>query len=303
MPEPLSRSRVALRRTALAVEELEPRLVPALPRPAHVVVVIEENHSFDEIIGSPAAPYLNSLARQGALLTDASAVSHPSQPNYLALFSGSDQGVTDDSCVGGFAGANLASELAAAGRTFGGFSESLPYAGYAGCDQGPLYARRHNPWADFLNVPAADNLAFLPPAGRGARRSFAPSGGGFGALPTVSIVVPNLQNDMHDGTVQQGDTWLQANLAGYAHWARTHHSLLVVTWDEDDGTPNNHIATLVVGQGVRRGRYGEPVNHYNLLRTVEDMYGLAPLGASAAAAPITDIWGSTGRGASAHRPA
>jgi acid phosphatase len=67
--------------------------------------------------------------------------------------------------------------------------------------------------------------------------------------------------------------------------------LLVLTWDEDDGTEGNHIATIVVGQGIKAGQYGEPINHFNLLRTVEDMYGLAPAGASATAAPITDLWG------------
>jgi acid phosphatase len=281
------------------VEELESRLVPSLLRPARVVLVIEENHSFGEIIGSPAAPYINALARQGALMTNSFAVEHPSQPNYLDLFSGSNQGVTDDSCPHTFAAANLGAELTAAGFTFAGFSESLPSAGYAGCDQGGLYARRHNPWADFPSVPAQDNLAF-PAQGRplpGKRRKGPFAGafaGHFNALPTVSIVVPNLQDDMHDGTVRQGDRWLKAHIAGYVRWARSHNSLLVLTWDEDDGTQGNHIATMVVGQGVRPGRYGEPINHFNVLRTVEQMYGLPPAGASAAAAPITDIWTTAG---------
>ena len=110
------------------------------------------------------------------------------------------------------------------------------------------------------------------------------------------------EHDLHDGTIQQGDAWLQANLVGSVRGARRHDSVLVLTWDEDDGTAGNHIATIVVGQGVHPGRYGEPVSHDNGLRTIEEMYGLPPLGASATAAPITDIWASPGRGAAAHRP-
>src|SRR5438445_12766885 len=83
------------------LEPLEDRAVPtstiSLPTPSHVVIVIEENHSFADIIGSPSAPYINSLAQQGALMTQSFAVEHPSQPNYLDLFSGSNQGVTDNS--------------------------------------------------------------------------------------------------------------------------------------------------------------------------------------------------------------
>jgi acid phosphatase len=280
------------------VEELEPRFVPSLPRPAHVVIVIEENHSFGEIIGSRSAPYINSLAREGALLTNSFAVEHPSQPNYLDLFSGSNQGITDDSCTSPLTAPNLGAELTAAGFTFGGFSESLPFAGYAGCGQGNLYAARHNPWADFANVAVQDNLGFptLEQSPLSARRVLKKAsssffGRDFNALPTVSVVVPNLQHDMHDGTIRQGDTWLKANLGRYVRWARSHNSLLVLTWDEDDGTEGNHIATIVVGQGVKAGQYGEPINHFNVLRTVEDMYGLAPAGASATAAPITDLWG------------
>ena len=91
-----------------------------------------ENHAYGEVIGSPQAPYLNRLARQGALFTDSRAITHPSEPNYLALFSGSTQGVSDDSCPHQFSAPNLGSELIAAGRTFTGYSESLPAAGSSG---------------------------------------------------------------------------------------------------------------------------------------------------------------------------
>ncbi|WP_084730049.1 alkaline phosphatase family protein [Streptacidiphilus neutrinimicus] len=252
----------------------------AVPRPAHVVVVMEENHAYDEVIGSPDAPYINALAAQGASFTSSYAVAHPSEPNYLALFSGSTQGLTDDSCPHIFTGPSLGSELLGAGLGFAGYSESMPQTGFTGCTSGD-YARRHNPWVNFPAVPAADNRTFA---------AFPTNDAGYAGLPTLSFVVPNVQHDMHDGTVRQGDDWLRANLSGYASWARAHDSLLVVTWDEDDNGPGNHIPTLIVGAGVKPGRYGELVDHYRLLRTLEAAYGLQPLGESAQRAPVTDIW-------------
>src|SRR5947208_9381113 len=107
----------------LGLEELEPRVVPSMPTPDHVVVVIEENSAYSGIIGSSAAPYINSLAQQGALMTNAFAIEHPSQPNYLDIFSGSNQGVASDTVPppgAPYSTPNLTSELTGAGLTFGG---------------------------------------------------------------------------------------------------------------------------------------------------------------------------------------
>jgi phospholipase C len=265
---------VSANRAAVSV----PHAAAALPRPAHVVVVIEENHSDSQIIGNSSAPYINSLAAQGASFSNSHAVTHPSEPNYLALFSGSTQGVTDDSCPHTFSAANLGSELAGAGFTFTGYSESMPSDGYTGCTSGE-YARKHNPWSDFSNVPAASN------------RTLAAFPADFASLPTVSVVVPNLADDMHDGTVAQGDSWLQAHIDSYAQWAKSSNSLLIVTWDENDGSSGNQIPAIIVGAGVTPGSYSENISHYNVLRTIEDMYGLPYAGASASATPITDIFG------------
>jgi hypothetical protein len=95
---------------------------------------------------------------------------------------------------------------------------------------------------------------------------------------------------MHNGTVQQGDAWLQANIRNYAQWAKTHNSLLIVTWDEDDNSANNQIPTIFVGARITPGTYSETINHYSVLRTLEDLYRLPRAGASATARPITDIW-------------
>jgi acid phosphatase len=250
---------------------------PSIPVPDHVVIVMEENHSFDSVIGSPQAPYINSLASAGALFTDSHGVEHPSQPNYLDLFSGSNQGVTSDKCPQSFDVANEGSELLGAGLSFTGYSEDLPGKGSEVCTSG-AYARKHAPWTDFTNLPAKVNLPFTSFPAKYKR------------LPTVSWVIPNLDHDMHDGTIAQADTWLQDNLSGYVKWTKKHNSLLIVTWDEDDGTQANHIATIFVGPMVKRGQYSETINHYNVLRTIEEMYGLELLGNSQSAAPITDVW-------------
>jgi uncharacterized membrane protein len=245
--------------------------------PDHIVIVMEENHSFSSIIGSSSAPFINSLAQQGALFTQSFAVEHPSQPNYLDLFSGSNQGVIDDSCPHTFSTENLASELAAAGQTFAGFSEDLPAAGSTVCTSG-AYARKHAPWINFTNVSATSNLPFS---------SFPAD---LTTLPTISIVDPNLNDDMHDGTIAQGDTWLQQNLSGYIQFAQTHNSLLIITWDEDDNASGNQIATIFVGPMVKQGQFAETINHFNVLRTLEDLYGLTHVGSAATATPISDVW-------------
>jgi len=163
-----------------------------VPAPAHIVLVVLENHSYGDIIGNPAAPFISGLARQGALFTRSFAVTHPSEPNYLALFSGATDGITDDSCPHTFRSPNLAADLAAAHRSFTGYAESLPARGSAVCVSGE-YARKHVPWADFANVPAASSqpLANFP-------------GADLAALPTVAWVIPNLCHDMHDCSVSTG---------------------------------------------------------------------------------------------------
>lgn len=268
---------------ALAASPLTPRIglaAAVIPQPAHIVIVVEENRSENGIIGNKSAPFITSLAANGANMTQSYAETHPSEPNYLALFAGNTFGVTKDLCpINAGAAPNLGSELLAAGRTFVGFAEGLPSVGSPVCTAGK-YARKHVPWANFTNVPAANSMPF----------SAFPMGN-YASLPTVSFVIPNNDNNMHDGSIAQADAWLNRQLSGYANWAVANNSLLILTFDEDDNGSHNQIPTVFYGAHVRPGNYSEQINHYNVLSTVEQMYGLPKTGYAASAAPITDIWG------------
>jgi hypothetical protein len=232
----------------------EPAVRPtaaAVPAFDHIVLVMFENKKYSSINGSSSAPYFTTLASQSAKFTNSFAITHPSQPNYVALFSGATQGVTGDTCPADLgAKANLGQQLIGAGKTFKGYSEAMPSDGYTGCSSG----------TDFTQ------------------------------LPTVAFVTPDMCNDMHDCGVGTGDTWLKNHLDAYAQWAKTHNSLLITTFDEDSGTSVNQIFTSFTGAHVQVGSYSESINHYTVLRTIEASYGLPGLGGAASKSPILDVW-------------
>lgn len=234
-----------------------------LPQFDHVVVVIMENHAFGEIVHPNRAPFIYSLAANGALFVNAFAASHPSQPNYFALFSGSTQGVRDNEDHT-FDAPTLASALDAAGKSFIGYVETGS-------------PRKHNPWESFVNARATErNLTEFP--------------NDFTRLPAVSFVIPGLDHDMHDGSVRDGDAWLKMHIGTYAEWAKTHNSLLIVTFDEDSNSAENHILTIIYGARVRPGRYAERITHYSVLSTVLAVHALPPLAEAATTPPIRTIW-------------
>jgi acid phosphatase len=253
----------------------------ALPKPPRsVVVVVEENKSYEDIVDEPEhAPYLAELIKQGALFTHASALAHPSQPNYFALFAG-ELDRNGDSCpASGIStrAPNLAAELLAAHRTFRGYAEDLPYPGFRGCTW-RQYARKHAPWTHFDNIPADVGVPFT------ALRSY-------DDLPDVAFIIPNLLNDMHSASRERGDAWLRAHVAPLVSWAKEHNTLIIVTWDESSAPLSNHIPTIFVGPMVKPGRYDEPVDHYRVLRTIEDLFHIRThAGNAAAVPPITDVW-------------
>ena len=251
-----------------------------LPHPKHIIVVFEENKSFGQIAGRVRqAPYLNALIAHGALFTNAHAVAHPSQPNYIAFFGGVTNDNGDGCTPTGYdaAGANLASELAAAEKTFAGYAEGLPFVGYRGCIHGE-YARKHAPWNDFSNVPASDDrpLRDLP----------APE-----AMPQVAFIAPNLLNDMHSASVARADAWLHRTLGPLIARANRTDTLVIITWDEGAGdSAINHIPTIFFGPMVRPGRYDDPIDNYRVLRTIEALSGIPAIAHAREAAPIADAW-------------
>jgi hypothetical protein len=273
-----------------------------IPRYDHVVVVIEENHAYHEVIGSANATYINELAKGGVLFTDSHGIGHPSQPNYLALFSGSTQGVKGDGClerVTPFKTPNLGAALINKKFTFMGYAQTMPAVGFLGCTSGSssvtfgsLYARKHTPWVNWLGT--GPNCI---PASLSVPMDDFPKN--FKNLPTIAFVVPDMDYDMHNigyagdaAAIRRGDKWLKDNISKYADWAKNHNSLLIVTFDEDDynSQNGNMIPTIFYGEHVNQGEYAKPINHYHVLHTLEVMYGL-PSADDVSAAPISGIWG------------
>ncbi|MEI6411032.1 MAG: alkaline phosphatase family protein [Bacteroidota bacterium] len=269
-----------------------PDAIGQTPQFSHIVIVIGENTDASAVFGNANAPYINNLAATGAKFSNSFAVFHPSQPNYLALYSGSNQGVTGDAFISTFyTTANLGRELIDAQKTYTTYSETMPSVGYNGNTSGK-YARKHNPAANWVGtgvnqIPATTNQPFT---------AFPTD---FNTLPSVAMVVPDLCSDGHDlcaplnNSVKQYDTWVQTNLDAYKQWCKDHNSLLIVTYDEDDNTSVNKIATVFYGAHVVPGVYAQTINHYNVLRLLEDANGLAThAGAAATATPIDFCWES-----------
>jgi len=241
-----------------------------------VVVVIEENYGGPAIIGGGQAPYLRSLAAQGEYFPNYRGVSHPSEPNYMALFSGSTQHTDgSDSCIKTSA-RSIVAEARAAGISVEGYVEGLA--------SGSNYACRHDPFSQFADA-------------RRAETDFSKFPTSYATLPKLSFVVPNLTDDMHDNGIGPGDRWARAHLNGYAQWAKTHNSLLIVISDENDADPNysanqpgengNSALAMVVGARIPAGKVAAGrFDHYSMLRTLEDIFGLGHLGASVGASDM-----------------
>lgn len=251
-----------------------------LPRPDHVVVVIEENRGYEQIMDKlNINSYILALAMRGALFTQSYGVTHPSQPNYLALFSGTTHDVTNNACLDSFDSDNLATRLLDKGLSFASFAESLPKVGDVTCISG-AYHRKHNPVSNWQGTRVDSVL----------NKRFADFPQDFSKLPTISFVIPDQDNDMHDGSFEAADDWLKTRIAPYADWAMEHNSLLILTWDEDNYQADNHIVTILVGPMVKAGKSAQRINHYSVLRTLLDFYGLPALGASHEAEAITGVW-------------
>lgn len=216
-----------------------------------VIVVIFENTAYESIIGNTKeAPYFNMIAAEGALMTHSYGMTHPSQPNYMYLFTGDSCGVDSNDCR------DLdAPNLYTKGVNVVGYSEDLPARG-SRVHRHKHYARKHSPWASFINVPDVCNLPF----------SDFPTN--FALLPDVSFVIPNLMNDIHDGSIEQGDKWLRDNLGNLFEWVKDNNSVIIVTFDEDDKAHDNHIYTVLYGANIFPGEYDQHIDHVNVYDTI-----------------------------------
>jgi phosphatidylinositol-3-phosphatase len=238
----------------------------------HVVWIVMENHSYSEVIGSARAPYENRLAAQCGSATHMFAESHPSLPNYIAMTSGSTQGITDDAAPSSHP-LNVPSIFSQLGGDWRSLQESMP--GNCAKTSSGQYAVKHNPAAYYTNVAAACAAQDVP----------------LGSTPDVSarftLITPNLCSDMHDCSVSQGDAWLGAWVPKILDSAeyRSGAMALFITFDEDDHSANNHIATVVISPSTPAGLTDNgSYNHYSLLRTTEEMLGLpVTLGGAVAA--------------------
>jgi hypothetical protein len=242
-----------------------------------------ENKEDSDVLGNPAAPYANALARRYGLATQSYAITHPSLPNYLALTSGSTQGVSSDCTDCHVAARNIVDQLEAARISWRAYLEGLPSSCFKGAAAGG-YAQKHNPfiyYQDIADSPRRCNeLVGFSALARDLRA---------GALPTYVWVTPNLCDDTHDCPVAAGDRFLARTVPALLREIGP-HGFIVITWDEGSSDASccggvaagGAIATIVAGPDVRRGgRDRAPVDHYGVLRTIEDALGLPPLGGAA----------------------
>jgi acid phosphatase len=243
-------------------EIVENSALPAAAHPDHIIFVWMENHSYNQVIGSSSAPYINSLKAKGTLFTQSYALTHPSMPNYIRFFSGATQGLTTNACLSGrpYSTANLYTELKKVGKTIAWYSEDLPSEGSLACSNGS-YTMSHNPIPAFSNVPSTRNKTW---------KQFPTD---FTKLENVVCISPNKLHDMHDGTILQGDTWVKTYLSKLAEWCLTHNSVFVVYFDEDGKTENNRIPAIAVGQHVKANyKSGTYIDHYNWTHTICSMF-------------------------------
>ena len=262
---------------------------PANATLQHVVIIMEENKPSSAVIGNPAAPYLNGLATNYSVAANYSAVSHPSLPNYLAITSGGTAGISSDcnppggSCLASVA--NITDEIVTTGRTWKMYAESMP----APCDpyNSGEYAVKHNP---FLYYPKVTRDRAYCAAHDVPYSQFGQDLATTTTLPDYSFISPNLCNDMHDCPVATGDQWLAREVPHILQSPAftQQNSLLIVTFDEGDGSTNT-VACIFAGPAAKRGFTSATVyTHYSILRTLEVAWGLRSLTRNdATATPMT----------------
>ena len=261
----------------------------AIPSSSHVFVVVEENHSYSSVIGNSSMPYLNSLASKYGLATQYYANTHPSIGNYFMLTAGQIITNSDGLCIT-VTQDNVVRHLLTAGKTWRDYAESLPYAGYTGCDVYP-YVKHHNPLAYFSDVANSSEKYNLVPFSKFASDLTNQT------LPQFSFIVPNMLHDAHDGSLSTADSWLKTNIAPLiASSTFQKDGILIIVFDESSGSDTQHggghVAAIVVGPKVRMGYKSTALyQHQNNLKTLMKALGLTSFpGAAGSASAMTDMF-------------
>lgn len=270
----------------------------AIPQFAHVFVLVEENHSFNDVIGNANMPYLNSLASANGLATQYYADAHPSLPNYFVLTTGEGTSITGsegDFFSGVVTQDNAVRALTAAGKTWKCYAEALPSVGYLGSDDG-AYVQHHNPFVYFSDVQNSSSQAanIVPFTQLGSDISN-------NSLPDYAFVVPNVNDDAHNCppgmttcTDQQkliaADQWLSANIALLLASSAFQNSLLIITFDEGDDADMTHgggqVAAVIVSPLAKAGYKSTTFYpHESTLRLMMEGLGVTDLPGAAATAP------------------
>ncbi len=257
---------------------------PSQPAFNHVVVVVEENHSYSDVIGNSSMPYFNGLASQYGLATQYFANAHPSIPNYLMLTTGQTE-TFDDNFSGTITDDNVVRELVKAGKSWKCYAESLPSPGYLGGDTG-YYLRHHNPFTYLSDVQSDSTQAGSIVPFTQLATDLAGN-----ALPQYSFVVPNVMDDAHDGTLSEADAWLQTNIAPLlTNSAFQSSGLLLITFDEGDQSDlqngGGQVATLVISSAAKQGYQSKTLyQHQSALRLSLSVSGVTTFPGMAASAP------------------
>ncbi len=257
------------------------RAAEGVPPFEHVIVVVMENHAYDTVRN---LPYTATLVTSASSFTNSFGLTHPSQPNYLALWGGSTMGVTVSDCPppgAPYSTANLGQACEAAALAWKGYCEALPAPGDPVCEtDDALYVRRHAPWYAWNNLSLENSVPFTQFATDTAAH----------ALPRLAFVIPDQCHNSHDCAPQDGDAWLSEQVPGLLR-AVGPRGLVVLTWDEDDYSDDNHILTVFAGPLVRPGYASARfITHYSVLRTLCAGLGLAPFAGALADSAVTDVW-------------
>jgi len=268
-----------------------PTTVPAAD---HVFVILLENHAFAQVIGSPAMPYLNSLATQHALATNYFANTHPSIGNYFMLTTGNIE-TNNDAFTGTDSSDSIPRAFAAAGKTWKAYMESLPFVGYTGDDVYP-YFKHHDPFVyltDVLNSSAetGDVVPFSQLA----------SDLGAGSLPNFAFIAPNAEDDAHDcpgggslcldtDKLAAADTWLKNNIDPLIKSPALANSVFIIVFDEsldvDVLNGGGKVAWVMAGSHVKAGFKSTTFyQHQSTLRLALDLLRVSDHPGNSATAP------------------